>query len=366
MTILIVAGDPSGDLHGSHLAKALKLGGAKIAAVGGSFLKKEADEFIEDLASCAITGFWEPLAKLGFLLRLGLRLKSFLADEKPAAIVCVDYYGFNRYLLGFARAAGVPAYYFISPQVWASRPSRVAVLKRSVKKMLVIFPFEEKIYNDADVPVAFVGHPLLDLIHEPAARPPLRPPFTIGLLPGSRASEVRRHLPVFLEALRLIQARFPGSQALLFASPHLPDEAYAPAFGKASLIRDSGYEHRQMLDIVLTSSGTATLENALLGLPMVVIYKMSWLTYAVARTLIRVKHIAMANILAGKTLVPELVQQDATPERVAQAAAAILCDPRRHATLRQDLLSLRHVLGERGATKRAAKEILQSLEEAAR
>ena len=366
MTILVVAGDPSGDLHGSHLARALKAGGVRVAAVGGPLLRQEADDFIEDLASHAITGFWEPVAKLGFLIRLGLRIKNFLSRTKPSAVVCIDYYGFNRHILGFAKKANIPAYYFISPQVWASRPSRMAVLKHLVKKMLVIFPFEERLYREGGVPVRFVGHPLLDLIPAPGPRGPLKPPFTIGLLPGSRASEVKRHLPIFLEAFLLIRARFPGSKALLFASSHLPDEAYAQALGKAEVIRETGYERRQMVDFVLSSSGTAVLENALLGLPMVVIYKMSWLTYAVAKALIRVKHIAMANILADKTLVPELIQQDATPQRVAQAAVAILSDPRQGTALCQELLSLRHVLGESGATKRAAREILGSLREGAR
>ncbi len=359
MTILIVAGDPSGDLHGAHLARELKKNGAKISAIGGPLLKQEADEFIEDLASHAITGFWEPVAKLGFLLRLGLRLKTFIAEKKPSAVVCIDYYGFNRHVLRFAKQAHVPAYYFISPQVWASRPGRIAVLKQLVQKMLVIFPFEETLYREAGVPVRFVGHPLLDLLPQPQAQRALQPPFSIGLLPGSRSSEVKRHLPVFLEALALIQARFPGSQALLFASAHLPDEAYAPALGQAEIIRETGYERRRDLDLVLSSSGTATLENALLGLPMVVVYKMSWLTYAIARALIRVKHIAMANLLADKALVPELIQQDATPQRVAQAAIEILSSAPHHAAIRQELLSLRRALGESGAVQRAAQEILR-------
>jgi lipid-A-disaccharide synthase len=359
--ILVVAGDPSGDLHGSHLARALKSGGARVAAVGGPHLQGEADEFLENLASHAITGFWEPAVKAGFLLRLGLRLKRFLQDRRPAALVCIDYYGFNRRILALAKTANIPAYYFISPQVWASRPGRVATLKGLVKRMLVIFPFEEQLYRNAGVPCTFVGHPLLDLIPQPPQKPDLKPPFTIGLLPGSRSSEVSRHLPVFLEAFQKLQQTFPGSRALVFASPHLPDSAYAAASGSAELVREHDYARRATLDIAISSSGTATLENALLGLPMVVVYKMSWLTFAVARAIIRVRHISMVNILADRGLIPELVQHQATPKNVAEAAQALLADPGRHARLRQDLLALRSVLGEPGASQRAAQEILSSL-----
>ncbi|MBI5238869.1 MAG: lipid-A-disaccharide synthase [Elusimicrobia bacterium] len=356
--ILVVAGDPSGDLHGSRLARELRAGGARVAAVGGPLLRREADEFLEDLASHAITGFWEPVAKAGFLLGLGLRLKSWLSSRRPAAVVCVDYYGFNRRVLGLARDARGTAYYCISPQVWASRAGRIRTLSRLVRRMLVIFPFEEKLYREAGVPCSFVGHPLLDLIPEPAARPPLAPPFTIGLLPGSRSSEVSRHLPVFLEVLRRLQSDHPGTRALLFASPHLPDSAYAAATGRAELVREEGYARRAGLDLALCSSGTATLENALLGVPMVVVYKMSWPTYLVARALIQVEHIAMANLLAGRRLVPELIQHEATPGGVCAAAKALLEDPGRYERLRGDLLSLRRALGEPGAARRAAKEIL--------
>lgn len=361
-----MAGDPSGDLHGARLARELKAGGARVAAVGGPLLRREADEFLEDLASHAITGFWEPVAKVGFLLRLGLRLKRWLGARRPAAVVCVDYYGFNRRVLGLAKAARVPAYYFISPQVWASRRGRLKVLERLVRRMLVIFPFEEKLYREAGIPCAFVGHPLLDLIPEPAPRPELRAPFTIGLLPGSRSTEVRRHLPVFLGALRELRKTYPGTQARLFASPHLPDSVYASAAGLAELVREEGYARRASLDLALSSSGTATLENALLGVPMVVVYKMSWPTYAVARALIRVKHIAMANLLAGRGLVPELIQHEATARGVAAAARSVLGDRAGYARLRGELLALRRVLGKPGAARRAAGEVLAGLREEAR
>ncbi|MDE2490194.1 MAG: lipid-A-disaccharide synthase, partial [Elusimicrobia bacterium] len=308
---LVVAGDPSGDLHAAGLIRALKRRdpAARVAAVGGPLCRAAADEFIEDLASRGVTGFLEPARTIPFLLDLRRRLKDFLAARRPAALVCVDYYGFNRRVLELARAAGVPAYYFVSPQVWASRPGRVRVLKRLVRRMLVIFPFEKSLYEKAGVPVEFVGHPLLDLLPAPAEKAgPARPPL-VGLLPGSRSSELRRHLPVFYAAFERLRKTHPGARGLLFAAINQPDEAYGRPPQGVELVRESDYASRRRLDAALCSSGTATLENALLGVPMVVVYKLSWPTYAIARALIRVRHIAMANLLAGREVVPELIQR---------------------------------------------------------
>lgn len=362
MLILIVAGDPSGDVHAAALARALKAADAatRVAAVGGPTLREAADEFLEDLASRGVTGFWEPAAKIGFLLRLALDIRRFLRERRPDALVCVDYYGFNRRLLPLAKSAGIPAFYFVSPQVWASRPGRVAVLKRLVRRMLVIFPFEEALYREAGVPCLFVGHPLLDILPPPRANGDLKPPLRLGLLPGSRASEVGRHLPVLLEAARLLRRHFPAIELCVFASPALPDSAYASAIRSgASLVRERGYERRSQLDFAFCSSGTATLENALLGVPMVVLYKMSWPTYLIARMLVRVPYIAMANLLAGRKLVPELIQGEATPQALAREALALLEDPRRYAALRRELAALRVQLGRPGAAARAAETILR-------
>lgn len=356
--ILIVAGDPSGDLHASNLIKALKHRdpSLRVAAVGGPLCRAAADEFIEDLASRGVTGFWEPALKIGFLLKLASRLKKFLTERRPTALICVDYYGFNRRVLPYAKGAGIPAFYFVSPQVWASRPGRIKVLKRLVRKMLVIFPFEEKLYRDAGVPADFVGHPLLDLIPEPRARSAAAK--TVGLLPGSRSSEIKRHLPIFFEAFRLIRRERPGLQGLLFASANQEDSTYGALPDGIKLVREQDYAKRGMLDLAICSSGTATLENALLGVPMVVVYKLSWPTYAIARALVNVKHIAMANILAGKTVVPELIQYDATAERVAAEAAAILDNPSHAASVRAELLKVRLMLGKPGAADRAAAAVL--------
>lgn len=357
MLILVVAGDPSGDLHGSHLIAALRRRDAsvRVAAVGGALMRAQADEFLEDLAGRGVTGFLEPALKLRFLLDLALRLKRFLERRKPDVVVCIDYYGFNRRVLGLAARAGIPAVYYVSPQVWASRPGRVETLRRLVRKMLVIFPFEERLYREAGVPVEFVGHPLLDVIPEPEKPAPVVPPLRVGLLPGSRKSEIQRHLPVLAAAFERLKRHFPEAEACVFASASLPDSAYP---SKLPLIRETGYEKRRELHLALSSSGTATLENALLGIPMVVIYKLSWPTYLIARAIVRVKRIAMANIIAGKDVAPELIQGAATPENVAAAALGLLEDPRRYVALRRELASLREGLGGPGAADRAARAVL--------
>lgn len=363
-TILIVAGDPSGDVHGADLIRALKIAkpSLKTAAVGGVLMRQETDEFLEDLASLGVAGFLEPVRRLPHFWNLYRRLKKYLFCHRPDAVICIDFYGFNRWVLEAARQAQIPAYYYVSPQVWASRPGRIHALRRLVRRMFVIFPFEEKIYRDAKVPVTFVGHPLLDRLPEPNERGDIPEPLKIGLLPGSRASEISRHLPLFLEALELLRKDHPSLTAYVFAAPSLMDSCYSDAVRcGVRLVREPDYAMRARLDLALSSSGTATLENALLGVPMIVIYRMSRPTYWIARGLIRVPYISMVNLLAGRALVPELIQQAATPERVAQAALNLLRDPQKLGRLRRELLSLRGMLGSPGAAARTAKTILQEL-----
>lgn len=380
-TVLIVAGDPSGDQYGAMLAQSLRRRnpGLRILAVGGKLLaaaldKTRGDLFIKDLASSAITGFIEPALRIPMLFSLLKRLKTLMREERVDIFVPIDFYGFNRRVLGAAAACDIPAVYLISPQVWASRPGRINTLKRLVKRMLVIFPFEEALYRDNGVPVSWIGHPLIDRLPVPDTRRPMSRTLKLGLLPGSRGSELRRHLPLLLKASSRIAKDYPNLELSIFAAAQQPDDAYqphtrrwrSPKGRRAKLVRETDYAQRAEQDIVLTSSGTATLENALLGLPMVVLYKLSWPTYFLARALIKVEHIAMANILAGKTLVPELIQREATPQNIAREALDILGDPRRHAVMRRDLAALRDYLGGPGAIDRAAEALLAEIADSRR
>jgi len=372
LRFLLCAGDPSGETYGAMLLRALKARdrSLRVDAVGGALMKRAAAEsgceFLFDLAGLGLTGFIEPIRRVPTLLGLHSRLATLLRLERPDAAVCIDYYGFNRHVLAAAKAAGVPAFYYISPQVWATRPGRVQAIKRLVDRMLVIFPFEEKLYREAGVPVTWVGHPLLDILPDPRPRDKEERSARIGLLPGSRRSEIGRHLPALLSAATLMLRERPDAEFTVFAAPHAPDALYRDALARwesssgrrMRLVREADYAERARLDFALTSSGTATVENALLGVPMVVFYRLSWPTYALARAMIRVPYIAMANLLAGRALVPELIQRDATPEKIARAALELLADPRRLAATRRELLSLRAMLGGAGATARAAEILL--------
>lgn len=364
--VLFSAGDPSGDERAAEVVRQLKTlrPEVKVVALGGARLKAVADLFLCDLVAHSVMGFWEPVKKIPFFHRiLKETLHPALEKLKPRVTVPVDFFGFNRFVAQAAHRAGSAVFYYVSPQVWASREGRVNFLRRVVEKMLVIFPFEEEFYRSRGVPVHYVGHPLLDQLPEPARekRPSVEP--VVGLLPGSRASEVRRHLPLLLASAELLHRTRGWMRFVLFASPALPQGFYDPwvVGGKRpfllEMVRDEQSVWRSGLDLALTCSGTATLENALLGVPMVVVYKTSWPTYILARLLIRVRRIAMVNILSGEDLAPELIQGNATPEGVVREALALMDDQRAWQMLRGKLLGLKDLLGGPGAAGRVALDI---------
>jgi len=359
--VLFTAGDVSGDQHAARVAGELKSRGVSIAALGGPALKSVADLWLGDLVSQGMMGFWEPLRKIPYFLKLlNNVVKPTLFNWKPDVVVPTDFYGFNRHVARVSKQAGRRVYYFVSPQVWASRPGRIQTLQRVVDRMLVIFPFEEKLYREQGVPVDFVGHPLAETVPFVAENRPRNVEPLVGLLPGSRPSEVRRLLPVFLETAERLSQNSSGFRFVLFAAPGLSDAFYQEILRHRSgrplrldLVRDEGYAWRQNLDGALACSGTATLENALLGVPTVVAYRTSWPTYALARLLINVNAIAMPNILTGKSLMPERIQGAATPPSLADALSGFFKD-RSYETVRKNLMSVRSLLGGPGCAKRTA------------
>lgn len=369
--VFFVAGDLSGDHNAAHVAAHLKSQnpGVEILAIGGPALKKVADTFLLDMVDKSVFGFLEPIKKIPWFWNV-LRnvIRPALAEYRPDVVVPTDFFGFNRFTAKAGRASGSQVYYLVSPQVWASRPGRIATLRKLVHRMLVIFPFEEELYRNNGVPVTFIGHPLLDRLPVAADNASLRVEPVVGLLPGSRAGEVKRHLPLFLKAADLLAKDVPGIRFVLFAAQSLSNDFYDSLLGRSirrpyllEIVRDEDYTWRSGLDYALTSSGTATLENALLGVPMSVVYKMSAITYQLAKRLVSVKHISMVNILAKKALVPEFIQDRATPENLAAACRDFLKDTAGRKTLRSELLSLRGLLGGPGAGRRAAKEILKAI-----
>ncbi len=378
--ILISAGDFSADIHGEKLIREMRKinPSLRVAALGGVKIKKVADEFLKDMVDLDVSGFSQPVKQF-FNLKSILQQIIFprLVPDKIDAVILIDYYGFNIHVAAKARENGVPVYYFVSPQVWASRRWRVNRLKKNVNKMLVIFPFEETLYREAGVPVEFVGHPLMEEITQaPEWKNTLNGKgndavIKLGLMPGSRVRELIRHIPTMLEACSRLKEKFPNLEVKLFAVEAIPESVYRELIGETQaklkvpiepeLIHSTDYAHRTELTLCLTASGTATLENALLGIPMVVIYQTSWLTYHVAKRLIQVPYISMANILSGKKVVPELIQNDANPARVAAQIGEYLADPRLLVSMHGELIELRRKLGAPGAYKRAAESILASL-----
>lgn len=369
--ILIVAGEASGDLHGARLVEALRQLAPQliVEGMGGVQMRMAGVRLLADARETAVVGLlelWEKRRTLRVALQ---RLRAHLLSVRPALLILIDFPDFNLLLARTARRVGVPVCYFISPQVWAWRRGRIRTIRRLVRKMLVLFPFEEALYRQAGVDVTFVGHPLLDALAEvpprEACRAALGIPETsqvLGLLPGSREAEARRHLPLLLQATsRLIVSR-PNLQALVGLAPTLDARVAAAAVAASGtetrVIRGRTHEMIRAADLLVAVSGTVTLEAAILGTPMIITYRLATISYALARLLVHVRFIGLPNLVASEGIVPELIQFDATPERLAAAADEILGSPERQTRMRAALGEVRARLGTRGAAERAAREVL--------
>jgi lipid-A-disaccharide synthase len=374
--ILMVAGEASGDLHGAHLMQAIHEIDSTVQffGLGGEALQKTGMTLLYHHRSLSVVGMTEVLVKLRSILKVLNGLKQSLDREKPDLVILIDFPDFNLRLAKFAHHRGFPILYYISPQVWAWRPGRVKLIARCVRKILVFFPFEVALYRAAGADVEWVGHPLLDTVrpslskedafHQFGLDPALR---TVGLLPGSRESEIRKLLPTLLASADLLREEVPNLQFVLPLAPGLSQANLSPWLGKTSLplqvVEGPTYDVMSISELLITASGTATLEGALLKKPMVIVYKISPLSYWIGRALIRVDHIGMVNLVAEKTIVPELIQKDANPQRIAQEAVRILKDPALQGQMRDAMGEVRQRLGEPGASKRAAHIVYSLLEE---
>jgi lipid-A-disaccharide synthase len=363
--ILIIAGDVSGDVHASNLIKAFKAYDPEItvAAMGGERMKAVSDKFLYNLVSKGASGFIDPFKKIPLWMKLLKMARDYMDEKQPACVITVDFYGFNHQVLGLAKHRGIPAYYYVCPQVWASRQYRAKTIVRLAKKMFVIFPFEKKIYTDLGGDAIFLGNPLLDIIPAPKEKTyesgKMRP-WKVGFLPGSRPSEIKKHTKLFWDSFKYIKRHFPAAQAFLFAVPEVSDERLAELLGgeiprELNIIRENDFDSRSDMDFVVTCSGTATLESALLGLPMLVVYKMSWLTYYIAKMIIKVPYISLVNILSKRIVVKEFIQKDANAASISREVCSILSSEKKYNSMRAKLLKIRADLGEPGVAVRAAK-----------
>jgi lipid-A-disaccharide synthase len=372
--ILIVAGEASGDLHGASLAEALRrlqprlclegMGGLKMRAAGVRLLADAGET-----AVVGLTELWEKRRALRDALRL---LRDHLRLVRPALLICIDFPDFNLLLARAADRLGIPVCYFISPQVWAWRRWRVRTIRRLVRKMLVLFPFEEALYRDAGVEVSFVGHPLLDTLAEVPSREACRKALAVegaepvlGLLPGSRQAEIRRLLPILLRAAARLRAEHPDLRVLLGLAAGADRKAVEAEIQAVQvpvqIVQGRAHEVMRAADLLLAASGSVTLEAAILGTPMVITYRVGTLTWLLGRLLVRVRFVGLPNLVAGEGIVPELLQGAATPERLAAAALEILDSPARLARMRTSLEAVRALLGKPGAAERAAREVLALL-----
>ncbi len=374
LKLMMLAGEASGDLHGAHLAEALraKEPGIQLFGAGGKKMEEAGVRLEIDLAEKAVVGFVEVLQNLSEFKRIFSHLTKRLKEEKPDAVILIDYPGFNLRFAKVAKKLGVRVIYYISPQVWAWGGWRVKTIRETVDQMIVVFAFEEIFYKRRGISAQFVGHPLLDLIQPRENKMRLLSELSIpdgktliGLLPGSREKEVKTLLPIMLGAAKILKERLPDAHFLIFKSPTLPSELYDPfpAFDlPATFVQDKNYEYRNALDFALVASGTATLETAVLGKPMVILYKVSPLTALLMRSLIQIPYVGLVNVVAGERIVPECLQYQATPRRVAEIALTYLKNPARLEGMRRDLEGIKERLGEPGAAPRTAELILKGLD----
>jgi len=372
---MIVAGEASGDIYGAQLVQeaVALVPGLRFCGIGGDRMREAGVETLVDSADMAVVGLVEVIKHFDVIAAAFLKLKKILLNDRPALLILIDYPGFNLRLAKVARKAGVKVLYYISPQIWAWRQGRVKEIARLVDHMAVIFPFELPFYQRAGVPVSFVGHPLYDLVTITKNRDDAAVSFgldpsrkIVGLFPGSRRSEIQHLLPIIAAAASLLKSRFPEIQFVLPLASTVLEADVTPHLQAAGLdvtiTRERIHDLVRACDAIISVSGTVTLETALVGTPMVVIYKLSPLTFQLAKQLVKVDNIALCNIVAGETVVQELIQDQATPENISSEIGRILCDTTYNQSIKNKLATVRAKLGCGGASKNVAQLIISLLD----
>jgi len=375
--ILMVAGEVSGDLHGALLMEAIHHIDPEVHffGVGGERLARGGMKLLYPSQSLSVVGITEVLFKIRSILKALRGLKQSLDQERPDLAILIDFPDFNLRLAKIAHRKGIPILYYISPQVWAWRPKRVKLIAQWVKKVVVLFPFEVPIYEAAGVDVEWVGHPLLDIVKPTLSKEVAFQRFgldpkrrIIALLPGSRIHEVKRLLPLLLASAQLLQKEILDLQFIIPLAPGIHETTLSPWMRNISIpvkvVEGWTYDVMNLAELLITASGTATLEAAILGKPMVIVYKVSFLSYWIGRALIQVDHIGLVNLVAGKEIAPELIQNDVNPQKIAEEAIRILRDPILCRRMTNSMVVVRQSLGEPGAVQRAAAIVTSLLNEA--
>ncbi len=374
--IMIMSGEASGDMHGANLAREIwkKDPATAIYGVGSKQMQAAGVRMLADASKISVVGITEVLTHLGVIYGVYATLKRFLKDERPDLLVLIDFPDFNIMLGKAARKLDIPVLYYISPQVWVWRKGRIKTIAGLVKAMIVVFPFEVPLYEQAGVDVRFVGHPLTDIVRSELTREQAKNAFgldmsrrTIALLPGSRKSELTHLLPDILAAVKILSCRFPDLQFILPVAPTL-DQDFVRAFVEqcgvpVRLIEGRVYDALRASDAAIVTSGTATLETGLMAVPMVIVYRISAITHFIISRLAHdgLKHIGLVNIVADEMLVPELIQEKSTPRHMADAVDRMLVDPVYYDRIRAGLEKVRKRLGSAGASERAASVVREIL-----
>jgi lipid-A-disaccharide synthase len=366
--VFIVAGEASGDLHASHLARSLLQIDAslRLRGMGGDNMRRAGVEVMFDASELAVVGLFEVLANYRMIKGVLEQIKRTITDTPPDLLILVDYQEFNQRLAAYAKSIGVKVLFYIGPQVWAWRPKRVYKMGAIVDQMAVIFPFEVDLYKDANVPVEFTGHPLVEEVvadKSPAqARELLEldEQTTIGLFPGSRRGEIKRVLPIQLATAKQLLKYNPEAQFVLPLAESLNDDVLDPFLEdiidlRITVINGRVYDVMQACDAIVTASGTATLEIALMGVPMAIVYKISWLSYFILKFIVSIDRIGLVNIIAGKDVVREFLQGKARPKKIATEIVHILSNSDYNERMRSELSHVRSQLGDSHGTTHIAQ-----------
>jgi len=358
---MIIAGEASGDIHGARLVSAMKGRNKDLyfCGIGGDALRDAGVEIIQNASTLAVVGITEVFSKAFSLIKGLAGSKRLLKNLKPDLLILIDFPDFNLKVASSAKKLGIPVLYYISPQVWAWRQGRVKKIKELVTHLAVILPFEAEFFEKYGVPVSYVGHPLLDGGLLPVNLNEKKETQIIGLLPGSRDSEITRHLPVMLEAASLIVKKMDGIKIAVSLAPTVKREYVERIIRKHctydyDIISGGADQILKICSLVVAASGTVTLEAAIAGVPMVIIYKVSPVTYLFGKAMIKVPNICLVNLIAGREIVPELVQERATPANIAAEVLRILGDSGRIESMRKELIGVRNLLGGSGASGRVA------------
>jgi len=375
--ILVIAGEASGDLHGSNLMAAMKAFSPyplKFTGIGGEKMGRQGLDSLFDIALLSVVGLTEVITELRHIIRAYNIIKGRLRQKRPDLVILIDYPGFNLRVARIAHGLGIPVMYYICPQVWAWRRGRSRLLARYCNSCAVILPFEEAFLRERGVNARFVGHPLLSIVKARRSRRTFLKDLnldenakTIGLLPGSRRGEIKRHLPIMIETARLLKERLKDVQFLMPLSPGTDPRWFHPYPGDLlmglgiRLIKGKNYDAMAACDCLLLASGTVTLEASILEVPHVVIYKVSQLTYLLGRCVVRVPFIALSNLVAGKEVAREFIQGAARPAILSETISGLVVDREIQARIKAELRGIKEALGGPGAPERAAQMALELL-----